>query len=184
MRKRKEDPDAPAKSRPFIAVPVQVFTPSGWIVGKVHIQQGWNILTVLEHSSEYITMTDVILEGRPKVIPLFTLRKHAILFMKVETHVNSPALQGPRNRVEHSVSFVLHNGSIYGKVELPMGVRLSDFLSRHKGFILMQDCHYRIHNPWEKRVLDHTEGQILVNPDAVIGASEAAQDVDGDQQFS
>ncbi len=184
MRKRVEDPNAPARSKPFIAVPVQVFTPSGWIVGKVHIQQGWNILNVLEHSADYITMTDVILEGRPKVIPLFTLRRHAILFMKVEIRVAPPALQGARSRVEHAVSFLLQNGSLYGKIEIPTGVRLSNFLSRHKGFIIMQDCHYRIHNPWEKRILDHTEDQLLVNPDAVIGASEAAQDLDGDPQFS
>ncbi|PCJ66175.1 MAG: hypothetical protein COA73_01635 [Candidatus Hydrogenedentota bacterium] len=184
MRKHIEDPNAPAQSKPYLAVPVQVLTSAGWIVGKLHIQKGWNIVNVLEHSTDFLTMTDVILEGRPKVIPLFTLRRDAILFMKVEIRVSPPALQGPRHRVEHSVSFVLHNGSLYGKIEIPTGVRLSTYLSRHKGFLIMQDCHYRIHNPWEKRVIDHTENQLLVNPDAVIGASEAAEGIDGEKQFS
>ena len=83
---------------------------------------------------------------------------------------------GPRNLVEHPVSCLLENGTLYGRVNIMKGVRLSDYLSRRKGFVLVRDCHFRLQNPWEDRGIDHRELAVLLNPEAVIGVSESAED--------
>ena len=176
MLKRKSKDDAPVTTAEFDAVPVQVFSKSGWIIGKVHIQSGWNLMSLFENSKEYISLTEVILEGRPKVIPVFTLHRSAILFLKPERELNQSHVADSRNRVVHPVSFLLTNGSLYGMAEVTKGVRLAAYLSRQTGFLLVQNCHYRLHNPWERRILDHTEPVLLLNPSAIIGFSEWVKD--------
>ena len=174
-RKRKaelEAPQAPAVS----LIPARIFTSAGWIIGKLHVGAELSMVDFLNHTQEFFSLADVILEDRPKVIPLFTLRRSAIMFLVVETNEGlEPALH-PRNLVEHAISCLLQNGILYGRVNIMQGVRLSDHLSRKSGFVLVRDCHFRLQNPWEDRIIDHREPAVLLNPQAVIGVSEFAKD--------
>lgn len=176
MFKRKSDDDGPAVAEEFEVVPVQVLTKPGWIIGKAHIRKGWNLLSLFDGSKEYISLTDVILEGRPKVIPLFSLHRSAILFVNPENKEIHLSVTESRNRVVHPVSFLLANGSVYGMVELATGVRISTYLSNQTGFILVHDCHYRIYHSGQQHVVDHKEPTLLLNPGAIIGVSEWVKD--------
>jgi len=157
-------------------VPARILTLAGWIVGKIHVAENWRMVDFLDHSQPFFTIADVILEGRPKVIPLFTLQRSAIQFMVVETSEELGPALAARNQVDHSVSCLLANGTLFGTISIIQGVRLSDFLSKHKGYVLVRDTHFRLQNPWEDRAIDHRETAVLLNPQAVIGVSEAARD--------
>ena len=157
-------------------VPARILTPAGWIVGKLHVQADSRIVDFLDRTPEFFSLVDVILEGRPKVVPLFTLQRSAILFLIAETENSLESDRKPRQLVEHPISCLLENGMLYGRVKIITGVRLSEYLSRHKGFVLVRDCHFRLRNPWEDRIIDHREPAVLLNPEAVIGVSEAARD--------
>ena len=175
LRKREVEIESPERTAVEL-VPVRIFTPAGWIVGKLHLSGEWRMVDFLDHTQEFISLADAILEGRPKVIPLFTLQRSAILFIVVESVEGLESDKGPRNLVEHPVSCLLENGTLYGRVKILKGVRLSDYLSRHKGFVLVRDCHFRLQNPWEDGGIDHREPAVLLNPQAVIGVSEWAED--------
>lgn len=157
-------------------VPARILTLAGWIVGKIHVAEDWRMVDFLDHAQDFFALADVILEGRPKVIPLFTLQRSAILFIVVETDEELGPAMAARNQVNHSVSCLLENGTLFGRIEITQGVRLSDYLSRHSGFVLVRDCHFHLQNPWEDRAIDHRETAVLLNPQAVIGVSEAAHD--------
>ena len=157
-------------------VPARVYTSSGWIVGKLHASADWSLANFLDHSPEFISLADTTLEGRPKVIPLFTLHRSAILFLVVETEEALESDKDPRNLLEHTVSFLLGNGTLYGRISVMKGVRLSVYLSRKSGFILVRDCHFRLQNPWEEQTFDHHEASVFLNPQAVVGVSESAED--------
>ncbi len=176
MQKKREVESDAVREASVDLVPVRIFTPAGWIVGKLHIGAERSMVDFLDHTQEFISLADTILEGRPKVIPLFTLHRSAILFLVAETEEDVESGMRPRNLVEHPVSCLLANGTLYGRVNITRGVRLSDYLSRQKGFVLVRDCHFRLQNPWEDRGLDHREPAVLLNPEAVIGVSESAED--------
>lgn len=170
---RREEPDGPATaSRDIRLVPARIFTQAGWIVGKLHVAAEWRMINYINNAPDFFALADVILEGRPKVIPLFTLQRGAILFIVVETPPEKEIESGMRNQIEHAISCLLANGVLHGVISAPQGVRLSDYLSRQKGFVLVKDVRFQLRNPWEKRMIDHEEPLVLLNPHSVVGVSE------------
>ena len=150
----------------------RLLTRAGWIVGNIHVPAYARLTDFLSHDQEFLPLTDVFLEGRPKPVPFFALQKSAIYFlaaMDVE-ELQSAKLTGSLD--EHQIACLLPIGNITGKAQLLEGIRVSDFFCRHGGFILMRDCHYHIRDPWSHEKEDATESAMLVNTEAAIGVSE------------
>lgn len=173
MLRRQDEDEKVQASRDIRQVPARIFTQAGWIVGKMHVAAEWRMINFINNVPEFFSLADVILEGRPKVLSLFTLQRSAILFIVVETEPEKEInAAGGRNLIEHPISCLLANGVLHGIISAPQGIRLSDFLSRQKGFIQVKDVRFQIRNPWEKRMIDHEEPLVLLNPDTVVGVSE------------
>ncbi len=153
-------------------VPARILTQTGWIVGKLHVAENWRMIDYLNHAPEFFSLADVVLEGRPKVLPLFTLRRAAITFIVVETEEDRTMDLPARDYVVHQVAWLMQNGSLYGKIEIARSIRLSDYLSKARAFVMVRDAHFQLRNPWDKRVIDHREKVVLLNPHAAIGAAE------------
>ena len=153
-------------------VPARVLTEAGWLVGKLHVARAWRMIDYINHAPEFIALADVVLEGRPKVLPLFTLRRSAISFIVVETEQDRQMDLPARDFVVHPCAWLMPNGSLYGRIEVARGIRLSDYLSKARGFILVQDVHFQLRNVWDKRIIDHRESAVLLNPHAPIGVAE------------
>ena len=109
---------------------------------------------------------------RNEDLPLFTLQRSAIQFIVVESPPEKELDAHLRNQIEHPISCLLQNGSLSGVIHVLRGVRLSEHLSRHKGFVMLKDAHFHLRNPWENRVIDHREPLVLLNPQSVVGVSE------------
>lgn len=176
MFKRADTDEKSPAGREIRLVPARILTQAGWIVGKMHVAADWRMLTFINHVPEFFSLADTIIEGRPKVVPLFTLQRSAIQFIVVESPPEKELDASLRNQIEHPVSCLLRNGSLSGIIQVLRGVRLSDHLSRHKGFVMLRDAHFHLRNPWENRVIDHREPLVLLNPEAVIGVSEWTED--------
>lgn len=171
FRRQEKDEVVPA-TRDIRLVPARVFTQAGWIIGKLHVAAEWRMLNFINNVPEFFSLADVLLEGRPKVIPLFTLQRDAIQFIVVETDLGKEIDPTMRNQIEHAISCLLVNGVLHGVISVLRGVRLSDHLSRQEGFVLVKDVRFQLRNPWEKRMIDHEEPLVLLNPQAVVGVSE------------
>lgn len=154
--------------------PVRVLTDSCWLVGKLVAPAQLSFADYLDRAPEFLSLTDVILEGRPKTLPLFALHRDAIVFMLIETDQPLVSSKTPKDSVEHAISCLIAQGSLVGTMRILRGVRLSDYLSKNTGFVVVEDCHYRIRDPWSREVLDHRERAILLNTQAVIGISESS----------
>ncbi len=172
MLRRQEADEKVQASRDIRLVPARIFTQAGWIVGKMHVAAEWRMINFINNVPDFFSLADVILEGRPKVLSLFTMQRSAILFIVVETEVEKELGAGGRNLIEHPISCLLANGVLHGIISAPQGIRLSDYLSRQDGFIQVKDVRFQIRNPWEKRMIDHEEPLVLLNPDSVVGVSE------------
>lgn len=172
MLRRDEQDEKAEASRDIRLVPARIFTQAGWIIGKLHVGAEWRMINFINNVPEFFSLADVILEGRPKVLSLFTLQRAAILFIVVETEPEKELGAAGRNVIEHPISCLLANGVLHGIISAPQGIRLSDYLSRQKGFILVKDVRFQLRNPWEKRMIDHEEPLVLLNPQTVVGVSE------------
>jgi len=172
-RKQRDEGTLERKMR---AVPVRILTSAGWIVGKLHVYEGWQLIKYINHAQAFITLEDVILEGRPKVLPLFTLHRSAVQFVVVETDEDLAEPGQSQKLVEHPVACLLEYGTLRGRTHIMRGVRLADYLSKNDGFILVHDAHYHLKNPWEDRAVEHEESAVLLNPKAVIGMSDFVQE--------
>jgi len=175
--RRPDSEEDAGSARKIRLVPTRIFTQAGWIVGKLHVAAEWRMINFINNMPEFFSLADVILEGRPKLIPLFTLQRSTIQFVVVEVEPEKEVDTSTRNQVDHPVSCLLQNGVLHGVVSVLRGVRLSDHLSRQKGFVLVKEAHFQLRNPWEKRVIDHREPLVLLNPHAVVGVSEWAQEL-------
>jgi hypothetical protein len=174
---RRSDTDAePTPVREIRLVPARILTEGGWLVGKMHVAAEWRLINFINNAPEFFSIADTVIEGRPRVFPLFTLQRAAIQFIVVESDPDKEIDHNARNQIEHPIACLLRNGVLLGRLNVPRGVRLSDFLSRQKGFLLLKEVHFHLQNPWEKRVIDHREPFVLLNSDAVVGISEWTED--------
>lgn len=173
LGKRSAEKDEDLK-RQFDLVPVRILTPTGWITGKLHVNSGWGVADYLEHTQEFFSLADVQLEGRLNTIPVFTLKRSAILFLVVEGDARFESHANHQNDVVHQITCLLTHGILHGRLSIMKGVRLSDYLSRHEGFVLVKDAHFRLKSSHEEREMDHREPAVLLNPQSVIGVSESA----------
>lgn len=176
MFRRANDDAEPVPTRQIRLVPARVLTQAGWLVGKMHVAAEWRLINFINNVPEFFSIEDVVIEGRPRVFSLFTLQRSAIQFIVVESDPDKEIDGNLRNQIEHPIGCLLRNGVLLGVLSVPRGVRLSDFLSRQKGFLLVKDVHFHLQNPWEKRVIDHREPFVLLNPEAVVGISEWTED--------
>ena len=172
MFRRQEPEETTSVEREIRLVPARIFTRAGWLIGKLHVAAEWRMINFINNVPDFFALADVVLEGRPKVVSLFTLHREAIIFIVVETEPEKEVDTATRNQIERPVSFLLHNGVLHGTMSVLRGVRLSDHLSRQKGFVLLKDAHFKLRNPWEKHTIDHQEPVVLLNPDIVVGVAE------------
>ena len=102
IRRNKPDKaDKPvAASREIRLVPARIFTQAGWVVGKLHVAAEWRMINFINNVPDFFSLVDVVLEGRPKVLNLFTLQRSAILFIVVETAPEKEIDPGMRNQIE------------------------------------------------------------------------------------
>ena len=172
LRRRQETNDAPVQGLKVRQVPARILTPAGWIVGKLHVANEWRMINYINNAPDFFTLEDVVVEGRPRVLPLFTLQRSAIEFIVVETEEDRKSDMPQRERIVHPIWCLLQNGLLHGKIEIIPGVRLSEFLSRSKNFLLLNEVHFILNSPRDERTIDHKEPVVLLNPAAVIGVTE------------
>lgn len=124
------------------AIPVIVFTPSGFIRGTLHLPTVKNLPSFLNSQDEILKLTDAVLPGSDQVHPFLALHKSAIILVVPQESVEIPKVTlGAGNREFRPVTCLLSLGSIRGNLDLPENLRTSDFLLRNPGFIEFHQCY-------------------------------------------
>jgi len=124
------------------AIPVIVFTPSGFIRGTLHLPAVKTLPSFLNAQDEILKLTDAVLPGSDQVHPFLALHKSAILLVVPQEGVEIPKpATGAVNRELRPVTCLLSLGSIRGHLDVPENLRTSDFLLRNPGFIEFHQCY-------------------------------------------
>lgn len=70
-------------------------------------------------------------------------------------------------------------GAIQGAMLLRLGTRLSDYITRHEGLVVLSECRYRIRNPLTMKVEEGETWALLLNPQKIVAITEAPQTGEG-----
>ena len=61
------------------ATTVRLFTPTGWVIGTMHVPAGIGLLPYLNADEAFFRMTNVSLPEQPRTIPFLALQRKAVL---------------------------------------------------------------------------------------------------------
>ena len=158
---------------PRTYLPVRIYTQIGWITGKLAIPEGSMLGAYLDHAGSHLRLVDVALPGRLHPAEFFALHRDAAALIVPETPV--PAERKPgANR--HAVSVLFEVGMLHGNLDVPGGLRMSDYLSHSTGFLPLLDCRLRYAGTAHESVEPHYS-VAYVHPSRAIGFSERQAEV-------
>jgi hypothetical protein len=118
---------------------VRLFTPTGWVIGTLHVPAGTGLLPYLNGGEAFFRMTNVSLPEQPSTIPFLALQRKAVLVV-VPGEKTLLGLHEHDEGVRHEVACLFDGGLVMGSLPLPKGVRVSDELMQSKEFFAIEDC--------------------------------------------
>jgi len=121
------------------ATTVRLFTPTGWVIGTLHVPQGMGLLPFLNGEEAFFRMTNVSLPEQPRTIPFLALQRKAALIV-VPGEDALLGLHEDDRRTRHEVTCLFAGGLVMGTLPLPRSVRVSDELMQSKEFFAIEDC--------------------------------------------
>lgn len=144
-------------------ISARVLTGSGWLEGTFHLPRANAFQEFLGHHSWY-PLTNVVI-SRVGTVPFLELSRLETLL------VSSPPLPvGPNieELVPHKATLLFPGGAIDGTLELPSGLRLSDFVGRTTGFVAVRQANVRV---WADTGA-HFFDRLLVNAARLVAVTE------------
>lgn len=171
---RKEE-EPPVERR---AVPVRALTPSGWISGKL-IPPGIVRLIDFIDNEKFLRLTEVRFEGDQKEVAFLALRRDSIVLLAIDSNENIESVETVGFQDEHRVTCWIECGAILGVMLLRLGTRLSDYMIRHEGLVVLRECRYRIRNPMTMKVEEGESWALLLNPQKIVAITETPQTGEG-----
>ncbi len=151
---------------------VRVLTQAGWIVGNVQLPPASRLIDFLNQQGEFVSLIDAFLEGRSKPVDEFALQKSSVYFLAA-MDVATPHSASQLGTIEdRAISCLLPIGSLTAKTRVNREITTCQHFAKHKGFVLVTECRYRVRDPWRNQILDDLESALLLNSAAIIGISE------------
>jgi len=152
---------------PQRVIPARVLTPTGWLRGTFHLPRRHSLADFLGHAGPFLSLTSVSLPGSREELPYLALRRSAALLILPACDERRLLLgRDLQDAVPHAVACLLQAGAVRGCLMLTSTVRVSDFLARHDGFIVLREADL---GPARTRV-----PVLLVNAGALLAMAEEA----------
>jgi hypothetical protein len=148
---------------------VRLFTPTGWVIGTLHVPDGLGLLPFLNGEEAFFRMTNVSLPEQPRTIPFLALQRKAVLIV-VPGEDALLGLHEDDGRDRHEVACLFDGGMVMGTLPLPRGVRVSDELMQSQEFFAIEDCTLAIDASPEP--LMEAEELVLVHGAEMFGLAE------------
>lgn len=120
------------------AATVRIYTPTGWVIGTVHVPDGIPLLSFLNREESFFRMTNVSMPEQPRTIPFLALQRKAVLIV-VPGEDERELVEGP-HLVRHEVACLFDGGLVMGTLLLEEGVRVSDELMQSNQFFAIENC--------------------------------------------
>lgn len=124
---------------PLRVIPVRVLTPSGWLRGSFHVPRFLSLLEFLAQDAPFLALTGVAVLGSPEELPFVAIRRSAALLVLPACDEKELLLPSPGAARSRRVVCVLACGAVTATVAVEQPLRLSDWLAREAGFLVLRD---------------------------------------------
>lgn len=153
--------------------PCRVLTRAGWLHGVVKVPRKAWLLDFLNRPERLIRLVDASFPGRAAVHPFFALARTAAIAIVPDLPdepIHDPHLGPPT--VPHAVSFLLQDGGqVDGTLSLARGMRVSDHLAHHVGFVHVHGCVLQM--PTSGGFTEERDVPcVLVHMDQIVGVAD------------
>jgi hypothetical protein len=152
------------------SVETNILTPGGWLTGTFHIPETASFPEYLNREADFDTLTDVTIAGSDKPVAFFLLHRNMIQLLVPREKSNAPFPLLPATAETRRIFCLMAGVSITADVQVLKSMRISDFFSRRKGFIVLADCFIRRIDQGVAK--EETFPVVLLNPDAIIGITD------------
>jgi hypothetical protein len=170
-----------ASSIPFappaatVPVPSILHTLGGLIQGTLHVPTLRDPQAFLDGCGDILRLTDVRLRGTNEAFPFLAFQKSAVLLILPMGETYGQDLD-PSRVPGLEVTCLLTRGRVHGELDVPAGMRTSDFLQRNRGFLELRNGRigpgFRVN---ADSVGEVAMGRILVNAHNLIGITDEAE---------
>lgn len=148
---------------------VRLFTPTGWVIGTLHVPSGKGLLPFLNGEEAFFRMTNVSMPEQPRTIPFLALARKAVMIV-VPGEGATLGIHETDGQVRHEVACLFDGGLVMGTLPLPKGVRVSDELMQSEEFFAIEDCTLGIDASPEP--IMEAEELVFVHAAEVFGVAE------------
>lgn len=140
--------------------------------GTFHVLRHAKFVEQLNAPNEFIKITDVSFVGKQREIPFFALQRDATTLIVPPATENDLILDKVEEQEAKHVFCVFVGGVISGTLLIRKGVRVSDFLVKQTGFVLLRRCKLRLGDLHDEFFVEEEHPSIIVNSSNIIGVSE------------
>ncbi len=153
-------------------IPCQVLTPAGWIIGTFHIMKTAKFVDQLNFASEFFRLTDVSFIGKEKKIPFFALQRVAATLVVPPPTEGDLIVERHEEKKAVRVHCIFDSGVVSGDLVIRENIRISDYLVKQDGYILLRRCKLRLGNLQDEFFVEEKHPSVIVYAPNILGFSE------------
>ncbi len=152
----------------------QIYTTAGWLSGTFHFPKMSKLLEALNKEPEFYRLTDVrFLAKKDLLLEFFALQRRSTVLVVPPEGESGLYLKQEETRPIR-VYCLFDGGFVEGRLRLRKGVRVSDYLPKHDGFVLLQNCKLKLGDITGDFFVEEEHEAVFVNAGRIVGVSEEA----------
>jgi hypothetical protein len=153
-------------------VTAQIYSTAGWLEGTFHLPKMSKLLEGLNKEPEFYRLTDVNFLARKGLqLEFFALQRRSTVLIVPPDGESDLRLQKEETRPIR-VYCLFEGGYVEGRMRLRKGVRVSDYLPKQDGFVLLENCKLRLGDITTDFFVEEEHDAVLINAGRVVGFSE------------
>ena len=154
-------------------VPAEILCPLGWLYGTLHVPLDQALPEFLAQAGPSVNLTRVRLPREAEPLSFIALRRASITIVAPALAGSHPTSGRDRSTVSREIACLFGDSILRGTVEVPTGLRLSDFLREGGPYLtvrhgMLAPYGETLHSPAAKSL-----ETAFVNLDHVAGVSES-----------
>lgn len=152
-------------------IAAQIFTTAGWMEGTFHFPKMSQLLEALNSQSEFYRLTDATFLANKRNLEFFALQRRSTVLVVPPEGERNLRMENEETRPIR-VYCLFDGGYVEGRLRLRKGVRVSDYLPREDGFVLLQNCKLRLGDTTTEFFVEEEHDAVFVNAGRIVGVSE------------
>lgn len=151
-------------------VPAHVLTTAGWMTAEFNVLEKGYLLDQLETVDEFFSVTNASMVGFDTTTQFLALQRDAIEL--IVPRDDTSLLSAPQTDTKQETVFVLFDGGVIrGDIEYRQNIRLSDFVKKQNGFILLRSCELHLGHVYAPEKQVKSADAVILNVNRIVGIS-------------